>query len=151
MNLQKQKPRVTIEIFPATLEFRVENAGVEPLRIWARSNSWGWDTFRLLIGSMFGSQEHVSLVPKPQIWTRNGPGIVEIPPGGGYRAIFQPGDPDWLESPALETLRDAPLLVQGLLRIPPSPEAHRLDVFVGEVASSVILSESPHGWLFANP
>lgn len=151
MTLRQQEPTVMLRILTASLEFWIENSGAEPLRVWDRSNSWGWETFVLVIARRSEPQECFTLKPKPRIWTRNGPGFVEIPPRGGHLVTMRPGNPEWDGLQCIDHLRDETLLVQGLLRILPSPEARRFNVFVGEVTSPTYVSEPPHAWLFGNP
>lgn len=151
MTIRQQEPTVTLRILTASLEFWIENSGTEPLRVWDQSNSWGWGTVMLVIANRSEPQEGFTLEPKPRIFTRNGPGFIEIPPGGQSLVTIRPGDPEWDGLQHIDHLRDEPLLVQGLLRILPSPEAPRFNVFVGKVTSPTYVSQPPHAWLFANP
>jgi hypothetical protein len=148
---EKQEPNVTLEVRTAALEFWVENAGTGPLRVWDCSNSWGWGTHLLVIQPGSEPSERFLLEPQPRMWTRNGPGFIEIPPGAGHLVVLRPGDPEWSGFQDIDHLREDVILVQGLLRIPPSPEASRFNVFVGRAISSTHVSAPPHRWLFAHP
>jgi hypothetical protein len=143
------RPVVKLVNLGTALEFWIENRDVTPLRIWNRSNSWGWPTTQLIIASKASPTDRMVLVPKSRIWTRNGPGFVELPPSGAHLIMLRPGDPTWEELSLVDPLQHGALVVQGTLRIPPSPEARQFKVFIGEVTSEPCESEPPHGWLFA--
>jgi hypothetical protein len=151
MTKAQPKPAVVLHNLGTMLECWIENPGAAPLRVWDRSNSWGWGTIQLAIAPKANPQDHFLLVPKSRIWTRNGPGFSELPPGGGILITLRPGDPEWEGLPPMDRLRDETLLVQGVLRIPPTPEARQFAVFVGEASSEPCVSEPPHAWLLANP
>ncbi len=139
-----------VRVHRMRLEVDINNHGIGPVRIWDRNNSWGWETLMLEVGS--SSQQYANtyvLAPKPRIWTRNGPGFIEIPGGGSHLVVITPGNPEWRGLDRIETLRGEMLRVRAKLSISPSPEAATYGVFVGEVSSSWQESEPPHLWLFS--
>ena len=139
---------LALEIQGNHLRATLENRSDLTLRIWAQTNSWGWGTFVLIISAHGVDENHCTLVPKPQIWTRNVPGIIDI--GSGERQFFEvsPGEPKWDNLNSFEHLKDKSFYVRAALRIPETPEAIELGVFIGQITSPPKLSRPPHSWLF---
>ena len=139
---------LTLEIQGDRLEATLENRSDRTLRIWAQTNSWGWGTFILIIGTHEGDGDHYTLVPKPQIWTRNGPGVIDIDPDGHQFFEVSPGEPEWDNLDSIGHLKRASFYVRAALRIRETPEAIELGVFMGQITSPSRLSQPPHAWLF---
>jgi hypothetical protein len=139
---------LNLHVHRIRLEVEITNPGPEAVRIWDRHNSWGWETLVLDVASAIRPEEIFRLTAKPRIWTRNGPGFIEIPPGGSHLVLINPGFPEWEGVERLEPLRTEVMRLQATLRIPPSPEAETYAVIVGEVKSPWQPAEPPHLWLF---
>jgi len=139
---------MTLGIQETCLRAALENHSNRTLRIWARTNSWGWGTLILIVSAKEVDENHYTLVPKPQIWTVNLPGLIDIRCGESQIFEVSPGEPEWDNLDSIGHLKHASFYVRAALRIPETPEAIELGVFVGQIASSLILSEPPHGWLF---
>jgi len=133
------------------LDVIIDNHGTDSVRVWDRSNSWGWNTLSLTVATLSPSESHFTLTPKVRAFTRNGPGFIEIPAGGSHLTVITPDYPEWDQLERIAHLRGETLRVQANLRIPPSPEATVLGVFVGEVDSQWQESQPPHLWLFTEP
>lgn len=134
----------------AQLDIMITNEGAGPVRVWDRSNSWGWNTLALEVASPPPSEDYYALTAKPRSFTRNGPGFIEIPSGACHLVIVAPENPEWEGLEHIGHLRGEALRVRAILRIPPSPEAEKYNVFVGEVSSPWQDSEPPHRWLFGD-
>lgn len=132
----------------AALDILTINHSRQPMRVWDRSNSWGWETLALELGVSRRSEDCYPLTGKPIAFTRNGPGFTEIPPGGMQRVTVSAGNPEWNGIERIEHLRSQTLWVRACLRIRPSPEAETYGIFVGEVSSPRRESQPPHRWLF---
>lgn len=138
-----------LQVHPNKLDAVISNGGTQPVRVWDRSNSWGWSTFSLEVTGSSQSQDYFTLTAKPRTFTRNGPGFTEIPAGGSHIVTLATGDDtEWDGLDQVEHLRREPLRVRAQLTVPPSPEAEELEVFVGEVNSPWRESQPPHLWLF---
>jgi hypothetical protein len=134
-----------LAVLPDTLAITVGNRGEMAQRIWARTNSWGWSMFSLLVAPH--EEPWQELTAKPVRWTRNAPHALELPPGGELLYELRPGDPDWQGLDTLGGWLELPLQVQSRLRIPETPEAVEHAVFLGEALSPPALSQPPHRWL----
>jgi hypothetical protein len=122
----------------------VANESDEPAFVWSRANSWGWGTITLLV-TPDGGEESFELRPPSRIFTRNGPGVVEIPAGGRHRFELNPGEEGWIGADGWAPASE--LLVRAVLDIPDSPEADELRVGVGRWESEPVPSHPPHRWL----
>lgn len=139
---------LSLEIQGARLRAMLENRSDETLRIWAQTNSWGWGTFILIISAHEVDEDYYILVPKPQIWTRNVPGIIDIGPAERQFFEVSPGEPEWDNLDSIGHLKGTSFRVRAALRIPETPEAIELGVFVGQITSPPRRSQPPHAWLF---
>jgi hypothetical protein len=148
MSLARPEPKLSLRVLAASLELSIANPGSEPVRVWQRHNSWGWETLSLVITPAALPEQRFTLVPKPGIFTRDGPGFVEIAPKAVHQVSLRPGDPEWQGLERIAQLREEAITVRAVLRIPPTPEARDFDVFVGEVSSPAVTSKPPHRWLF---
>ena len=139
-----------VHVSHTQLDVVIKNEAPEQVRVWARSNSWGWYTLALEVAGPPPSEDYYALTVKPRAFTRNGPGFVEIPVGGTHVVTVTAGDPEWDGIDRLRHLRREPLRVRARFQVPPSPEAETHGVFVGEVSSPWQESQPPHPWLFAD-
>lgn len=139
---------LTLEIQGNRLRATLENRSGGTLRIWAQTNSWGWGTFILIISAHEVDEGHYRLVPKPQRWTRNVRGVIDIGPGERQFFEVSPGKPEWDNLNCIGHLKDKPFYVRAAIRIPETPDAVELDVFMGQITSPPRLSQPPHAWLF---
>jgi hypothetical protein len=139
---------LTLEIEGALAWATLINHGVETLRIWELTNSWGWGTFLLIISMPEKEGDEYTLVPKPQVWTANLPTFVDISSGNRHVIEISPGEPEWDNLDKVTTLREKCFYVRAVLRIPETPEAMELGVLIGEISSQQVLSQPPHVWLF---
>ena len=129
------------------LRVSIANPGVEPVRIWSRGCSWGWDAYSLLVRVAGAAVAPVELLATPIRWTVNFPRAREIPPGDRAEVVLRAGDPDWLGVPDPAAWRGVTLDLVARLRIPPTPEAAEYGVFVGDVLSPPFVAAPPHRWL----
>ncbi len=136
-----------LEVGPRAAVVTVANNEGEPALVWSRANSWGWPTFSLLLAPPGGPDEWIELGPPDRTFTRNGPGVVEIPSQGRHRFELRPGEEHWVGHDTTGWLSDEHLLVRAVLDIPASPEAEELGVCVGRWESAPVRSDPPHGWL----
>ena len=145
------RSRLALDLFvrDTVLDVSIINNGSEPVRVWARSNSWGWKTLSLEIKGSPLSSDSYHLTVRPVTFTRNGPGFTEIPAGGTQHITMSARDPEWMAIERIDHLRGETLWLRAYLRIPPSPEAGTYGVFVGEVTSPLRESQAPHRWLFS--
>jgi hypothetical protein len=137
-----------VQVHRTRLEIEITNHGPDSVRIWDCNNSWGWGTLALDVASPVQAEEIFALTAKPRIWTRNGPGFIEIPSGGSHLVIVIAGHPEWVGIERIGHLREEALRIRTTLRIPPSPEAETYAVLVGEASSPWREAEPPHVWLF---
>lgn len=141
---------IEVQVSRTRLDVVIANKGAERLRVWDRSNSWGWETLGLDIAGSPLSADCYTLSVKPRSFTRNGPGSIEIPVGGTHTITVAARYPEWDGIERVAHLRYAALLVRAKLNIPPSAEAKTYGVFIGEVKSSWRESPPPHLWLFSD-
>lgn len=139
---------LTLEIQGNRLKATLENPSDVTLRIWAQTNSWGWGTFILIISTHEVNEDHYTLVPKPQIWTRNAPVPIDIRFGDRQFFEVSPGEPEWSNLNSIGHLKNKSFYVHSAIRIPETPEAVEMGVFVGQITSPPKLSHPPHAWLF---
>lgn len=139
---------LTLEIQGNRLKATLENRSDGTLRIWAQTNSWGWNTFILIISAHEVDEDHYTLVPKPQIWTVNLPEVIDIGPGDRQFFEVSHGEPEWSNLNSIVHLKDKSFYVHVAIHIPETPEAVEMGVFVGQITSPPKLSQPPHAWLF---
>ena len=128
----------------------VVNTGQERLRLWARTCSWGWSIFSLLLAPVSLATQWREYRVKPIRWTRNVPGTVEIPARGRFAYPLTNRDTRWEGLNASDALLKSALQVRVRLLIGATPEALSLNVFIGEVLSDGIPSHPPHRWLLGD-
>ena len=56
----------------------------------------------------------------------------------------------WNADETISKFKDEPVLVQAVFNSPPSEEAKETGIFIGELKSDWVVSESPHKWLFSD-
>ena len=136
--------RLTVET--DVLRVTAVNRGEQDLRLWARSNSWGWSMFSVLLARL-DSDRWRELTAKPACWTRNVPRATEIPAGGEFDYELRYEDPSWQGLDNVNAWLSQPLQVRVRLHVPETPEAIAQNVFVGEALTPTCLSRPPHSWL----
>ncbi|HEX6259273.1 MAG TPA: hypothetical protein VFZ51_01380 [Woeseiaceae bacterium] len=127
------------------LRVTVVNRSERDLRLWARSNSWGWSMFSLLLARL-DSDQWMELTAKPIDWTRNVPHALDVPAGSQLEYELKRGNPGWKDAGAVAGWLSQPVQIRVRLRIPETPEAVAQDVFIGEALTSPSLSMPPHSW-----
>jgi len=127
---------------------QIGNEGEAPVRIWRHSNSWGAGSLQPQIEHPDDPTRFTELVPRPEIFTRDGPGLVELRQGEVHREVLRPGEPVWLNADAVAPWRLRALTVRIRLVIGPSAEAVAEGVFVGQVLGRPCRSAPPHPWIF---
>jgi hypothetical protein len=137
-----------LSFYTSILGMIIENENDQVFRFWDINNSWGWTTFLFSIAQKNNPDEWQILQPKSRIWTRNGPGYIELYKGHKYEVEINTLDFDLRIQIPIEEIKNERLLVRGHLRVPTTPEALKLEVFTGELISPVYISEPPHIWLF---
>ena len=137
---------LTIELEPGLVAVTVVNHDAERALVWSRANSWGWPTVTLRLAPSGQPDEWVVLHPPARTFTRNGPGVVEIPGDGHHRLELRPGQEAWVTGEPSGWLHDEDLVVWAVLDIPASPEAGELGVAVGQWQSPPVRSHPPHRW-----
>jgi hypothetical protein len=138
---------LAIELSARAVIVTVSNEGPEPVLVWSRANSWGWPTMFLLLAPPGGPDEWIELHPPDRRFTRDGPGVAEIPGSGHHRVELRPSEEHWVAHDAIGWLSDEHLLVRAVLDIPASAEAGELGVVAGRWTSAPVRSDPPHGWL----
>lgn len=142
--------RLTLQIQQDVLRVLIQNPTGHEVRVWDLGNSWGgasW-SLRLIVDSAAGSK--LTLRPANQAYSRNLPRFIEVPAYGHKELRLAPSGPEWTAGENLTPLRGAPIHVQAVLEIAPSPEAMEHDVATGLVESAEELSQPPHSWLFGS-
>ena len=147
MTPQADALAVTLELRGDEAVVTVTNHGAETAFVWSRANSWGWPTITLVLTPAGGPDDVVVLRPADRIFTRNGPGVVEIAGGDAHRLELRPRAEGWIADGAIGGLADQELTVTAVLEIPPSPEADELHVSVGQWGSPPVRSKPPHLWM----
>lgn len=110
----------------------MRNAAV---RIWRPGNEWGdgMISFELLRDSTV-----VRVVRSPQVYTRNVPGSIEVPPGGRHHIRFDLGDGSWqLAAPVRELFAMGARIV-AIYEVLPSHEADEAGVWTGYLRSQTV-------------
>jgi hypothetical protein len=113
----------------------LSNRGGKEIRIWNTANSWGDDvvSFEVLQG-----ERTLHIVHKPQIYTRNVPSSIVVPPGARHRLPFNLGDGSWItETPTGQLVESATEIV-ALYDVPETVEALKYDVWMGHARSAPV-------------
>jgi hypothetical protein len=129
------------------LRATLENRSSSNLRIWARTNPWGWATLVLSIGREAAAADY-TLTPAPEDWTRSGPGVIDIGPGEQQVFELSRDELEWENLSSIAHLENEEFYVRAELRIPRSKEAVELGVSIGRIVGEPVLSRPPHRWLF---
>jgi hypothetical protein len=137
---------LNITVDDGVLRVTVANIGKVRQRLWARTSSWGWSIFSLLLSTPRLEKWHEFTV-EPIRWTRNIPKALDIPYRGQLIYELRCKDPDWKGLNAVETWLNEKLLVRVRLRVTKTPEAVSQSVFIGELLSPICESIPPHDWL----
>lgn len=142
----KQIIELELTVETDVLRVAVVNTSEQELRFWARSNSWGWSMFSLLL-ALPGSDEWKDLTAKQIHWTRNVPRATNVLAGGRLDYELRPEDPEWNGLNSVEGWMYQPFQVRVRLCISETPEAVAQEVFIGEAHTPPCLSKPPHSWL----
>jgi len=113
----------------------IHNDSRAPVRVWRTGNEWGDDA---LFFEVHHGGETARIVRRGQLYTRNVPSAVDVPPASGHEWPFDLGDGTW------ETTRpdvaapggDAQLVAVYSPR--ESPEAAAAGIWIGEVRSEPV-------------
>lgn len=129
------KPKLDFqkERFPPHLTVILANSTTQEMRIWKPGNSWGWGNILVDLRERPGGPIFVAK-RKSRDWTINGPGFNSIAPGKDRKLEINLDD-GWWEIPDGVNLLKRSYQVRVRFRVPPSPEAKKLGVFVGRISS----------------
>jgi len=133
---------------PGCLSIKLINDSTHPIRVWQRSNSWGYDSVTLTVrirNRDEGLRYRIRSLPLD--FTRNGPGFYEIKSGESVTLNIDLDDGFWEIPAQLLDHRHEELDVRAELVSGPSPEADKHGVFVGSAESGWVRSTPPHSWL----
>jgi hypothetical protein len=140
--------RLTLEIQRNGVTVRLYNPTDHEVRVWDLKNSRGGDSWSLQLIVNGASERRFVLRPTNQVYTRNLPTVIAVPAHGQKELRFTSSRREWTASKDLLPLRNAPIHVQAVLEVAPSPEATTHKVAVGRVESAEVSSQPPHPWLF---
>lgn len=119
----------------------LDNTGSAPIRVWRTGNQWG-DT--VLSFEVSRGDDTVRIVRQPQVYTRNVPSSLAVPPGTRHEWPFDLGDGQWQADAPLEQVVVPGAQLVAVYNVPPSPEAKDQGVWTGEIRSKpVLLDKSP--------
>jgi hypothetical protein len=112
------------------------NTSDRPLRIWAESSSWGYESLSFEITDATG--KHWRALKRKAVFTRNIPTYVTIAPGQTLvkRVFF--GDTTAWENFPLEKDQPFTVRIHAVFQVAPSPEATQFAVWTGRIESSEI-------------
>jgi hypothetical protein len=140
---------LTLQIHDTILLAQIRNPGDREVRVWDLGNSWGgasWSLRLIVDGAM---RREIAWRPTNQVYTRNIPRFIEVPPHGEKELRLTPSE--WTAAEDLSPLRGVPIRVRVVLEIAPSPEAAEHSVATGAAQSEDAVSPPPHSWLFGDP
>lgn len=105
------------------------------IRIWRLGNEWGDEmiSFELHCGSTI-----VRVGRSPQIYTRNVPGSIEVPPGGRHPIRFDLGDGSWQLAAPVRELFATGTRLSAIYAVSPSHEADEAGVWIGHARSQLV-------------
>ncbi len=110
----------------------LHNRGEATVRVWRTGNHWG-DT---AIWFELARPPLTTRVARgPQVYTRNVPSSLPIPPGGVHRWSFDFGDGSWESELPLEQVAGAGSELTAVHEVGKSPEALANGVWIGCVRS----------------
>jgi hypothetical protein len=123
---------------PPAGDVRLVNRATEPVRLFRPGNSWGDEalSFELTRGGTTAR-----LVRRPQVYSRDVPAWVLVPPGGNQTRPFDFGDGSWevRDSDQLDGPGTTLVVVYG---VRDSPEARANGVWTGHLRSAPVSLES---------
>lgn len=133
------------------LTVAILNSSAQERRLWEWQNSWGW--YSLAVQVRGAADQQIEIKRRWRDWTKNGPVYFVVPPRGSRDVSIDLQDGWWEAADAIfpnwlpASWKDHPVELRARLRIEPTPESERFDVFTGTVFSEWIVSRPPHGWL----
>jgi len=139
--------RMTLSIESRRLIVSGLNVSLQEVRLWQLENSWGWNTLSLEVKSQ-RTNETLLIQRRAREWTRNGPWFLRVPPAAEWQWGLDLNDGWWRIPPQVAQVREDPLEVEVILRIPRTPEAEQLGVVIGLSATPMVIATPPHTWLF---
>jgi hypothetical protein len=140
-------PHLTLHLINTGARFVVHNPGPEVMRLWDRSNSWGWQMLELELQADNPDRTSARLTPAPQRFTRNVPRFIELAVGAEHAFDVPVTQHNWDGLPKALAFWNTPLRVRGILHIPLTPESRELQVYVGTLRSPWVASTPPHIWM----
>jgi hypothetical protein len=170
--MDKSDMHIELTLVPDHVEVIFANESSAPLRLWELENSWGWRSVSFQIRSEQDTGVSTILHDWRREWTVNAPTVFVLAPGEKRGFPMNLNDGWWMRDQTISRLKDSPLLARvsyhadpagpDLLRFltdPNVPDWRRrhdeqwasevAHVFTGSVVSDWVLSQPPHGWLFA--
>ena len=112
------------------------NTSLQPVRIWADSNSWGYRSLWFEITDAAG--KHWRALKKKTIVTQDAPAYVTIAPGQTLTKRVFFGDTTLWEGFPAEKDRPFSVHARAVFHVAPSPEAARSAVWTGRIESGEI-------------
>lgn len=125
------------------------NTSSKEIKIWTPNSFWGWEAISIRLKSK-SSSDIKTIKRKERDWTGEGVSSLEIPPGGSQNFQLNLKDGWWKLDDAISKFKDESTLVQAVFNSSSSEEAKENDIFIGELKSDWVVSESPHKWLFSD-
>lgn len=118
------------------------NTSDRPLRIWAESSSWGYESLSFEITDATG--QHWRALKRKSVFTRNIPAYVTIAPGQTLvkRVFF--GDTRTWEGFPVEKDQPFSVRMRAVFQVAQSPEAAQSAVWTGRIESGEIVVTFAH-------
>jgi hypothetical protein len=110
----------------------LSNTSAVQLGTWEVSNSWGYGTLSFELTTSDGTRR--ILTKRPEAFTRNGPSVFIVLPGE-QRVLVVRLDSSWNGLPNFFAPGEQDVRLRAVYDVPASPEAAKLHVWVGRIAS----------------
>jgi hypothetical protein len=120
-------------VTPSRFSVLISNSTPQTLGIWQGDNSWAWYMLTVYLRERPRGEEFV-IRRKDRDWTMNIPGRILLEPGESERMEIDLLDGSW-DVPSGLRFTSNYFDVRVRLKIPQTPEAKQLKVFVGESLS----------------
>jgi hypothetical protein len=118
----------------------IVNSGPDAVRLWRTGNSWGDE---VLSFDLMRDGLTARVVRRPQVYTRNVPSSVSVPPGGNHELPFDLGDGSWDSDEPLDSFAEPGARLVAVYEVPETPEAAVHGVWTGRVESEPVALEAP--------
>jgi hypothetical protein len=115
------------------------NSGPDAVRLWRTGNSWGDE---VLSFDVMRDGLTARVVRRPQVYTRNVPSSVSVPPGGSHELPFDLGDGSWDSDEPLDSFAGVGARLVAVYEVPETPEAAVHGVWTGRVQSEPVALEA---------